>query len=139
MARFRPGARRRAVVRQLIDHQVTDTLTATTDRLDVRRIRSIEQVRQAPLMVKPSSETEKEKRELENLLFERVYRHPRVLARRAEVQQTLRELFELLVDDPDLLPPKFSCRIARAGIRRTVADYVAGMTDRFALEKRFMC
>ena len=72
---------------------------------------------------------------LEAFLFERVYRHPEVLAKRAAAQQALRESFHALVSEPERLPLKFRRLADRDGVHRAVADYLAGMTDRFAFQE----
>ena len=66
---------------------------------------------------------------------DKVYRHPRVLAEREPAQRALRDMFNLLTNEPERLPAKF-CRLAeRDGIPRATGDYLAGMTDRFALDE----
>jgi dGTPase len=71
------------------------------------------------------------KRQLEKFLFERVYRSDRVLAVRIPAQRRLSSLFEWYCDHPDALPAGFRRRADQFGLRRSVADYIAGMTDRF--------
>jgi dGTPase len=71
------------------------------------------------------------KRELERFLFERVYRSPRVLAIRVPAQQKLTELFTWYAAHAEALPAGFRQRAESCGLRRSVADYIAGMTDRF--------
>ena len=72
------------------------------------------------------------KRQLESFLRERVYRHPEVLAHRREALERLRAMFETYLARPDLMSENFRLRAATVGLRRTVGDYLAGMTDRFA-------
>ena len=79
-----------------------------------------------------SGELAQQKRELEDFLFERVYRHPNVVRHRQVAQQELHQMFELLLARPELLPAHFLARSGAAGVPRCVADYLAGMTDRFA-------
>ena len=80
-----------------------------------------------------SSEFAEQKVELETFLYDRVYRHPQVLAMRATAQQKLAEMFACLAADPQRLPEGFRGRLASDGVLRTVGDYLAGMTDRYAL------
>jgi dGTPase len=75
------------------------------------------------------------KRGLERFLFKHVYRHRAVEAPRDAARQALREMFHILVDRPDRLPEKFRDRVASDGVPRAVADYLAGMTDRYALDE----
>ena len=86
----------------------------------------------AELIVQPSNELAEQKIALEKFLFQRVYRHPDVLSHRQEAQAFLREMFDAILDRADLLPDRFQARIATVGLERSVGDYLAGMTDRFA-------
>jgi dGTPase len=92
-------------------------------------------VRKAQVIIQPSDELGEKKSELEKFLFDNVYRHPGVLVKRRNAQQALRESFSALVANPQKLPAKFRHLADREGIRRAAADYLAGMTDRFAFEE----
>lgn len=123
---------RRAVLRELIDCQVRDLIEQAIARIEAGGIASTDSVRRAAPIVSPSAELAAWKIELEKLLFDRVYRHPDVLAHRTEAQQMLHAMFAAIVARPELLPASFQERIAREGLERTTADYLSGMTDRFA-------
>ena len=123
---------RRAIVHEIIDWQVSDVLTVAQRELTSGRINSVAEVRQVPDLIHPSAELAEKKSGLERFLFERVYRHPGILARRAEAQAALREMFDFLVANPDRLSAKFRRLAERDGVHRAVGDYLAGMTDRFA-------
>jgi len=123
---------RRAVLHELIDWQVSDLLSRASERLAAGDINSPQQARQAEPVLVASRELTEQKQELESFLRTRVYRHPAVLAHRLKAQASLRAMFDGYLDDSRLLPERFQRRIATAGVRRTVADYLAGMTDRFA-------
>ena len=129
------GELRRAVLHELIDWQAGDLLTQTQTALTQSRIETVEAVRRSPTLVRHTPELAALKTELESLLAERVYRHPQVLQMRAQVQTQLDEMFHGYVDQPELLPESFRSRAATAGLARTVGDYLAGMTDRFALRE----
>ncbi len=73
--------------------------------------------------------------ELEAFLFDRVYRHPTVLAERALAGKALREMFTRYSEQPESLPEVWRQRLAEEGTPRTVCDFLAGMTDRYALEE----
>ena len=73
--------------------------------------------------------------ELEQFLFDKVYRHPGMLAKRGQAQVALRESFRALAAKLELLPAKFRRLAEREGTARAVGDYLAGMTDRFAFEE----
>jgi len=127
--------RRRAIVHELIDRQVSDVLDAAGRALAERQIASVADVRRAPIVVRPSADLAQHKAGLEAFLFQHVYRHPDVLAKRAVAEQSLRALFAFYVHDPERLPAKFRQRVAADGPARAVGDYLAGMTDRFALDE----
>jgi len=123
---------RRATVHELIDWQVSDLLEATSARLIEHDVRSVGDVNRLPNLVVPGRELAALKTELEYFLHERVYRHRDLLAHRAQAQMRLRALFDWFVNRPELLPEAFRERAGVHGLERTVADYLAGMTDRFA-------
>ena len=126
---------RRAIVHRVIDWQVSDAIEHSRRELADHRIESVADVRQAASVIQPSAEFAEKKCELEQFLFDKVYRHPEVLAKRRLAQQALRESFDILVAEPQRLPSKFRRLADSEGAPRGVADYLAGMTDRFALEE----
>jgi len=126
---------RRAIVHELIHWQVDDLLAEIERSLLERGIQSVADVRRAPALVAPSSEVADLKQGLERFLFKNVYRHPNVEETRNAARQALREMFDILVADPARLPAKFHNRVAVDGAARAAADYLAGMTDRFALDE----
>jgi dGTPase len=126
---------RRAIVHEIIDWQVNDVLENSTCRLIDARIARVQDVQRTTLLIAPSAELRDKKMKLEQFLFDNVYRHPELLAKRQPAQQKLRELFELFVGKPEKLPEKFQRLAASEGLPRAVGDYLAGMTDRFAFEE----
>ena len=125
----------RAIVHELINWQVDDLLSGIERALAALRVRSVADVRQLPVVAAPSTELAEKKRGLESFLWNQVYRHPTVVERRAPAQQALREMFEFFAAAPDRMPAKFQQRAAADGVPRAVVDYLAGMTDRFALDE----
>jgi dGTPase len=125
----------RAVVHELIDWQVSDLIAVTSRSLQERPPRNSAAVGAAEPYVALSRELQEYKQGLEKFLRERVYRHPDLLATRQEYQAKLHELFEILRERPDHLPNTFTARIAAEGLERTIGDYIAGMTDRFAMQE----
>jgi len=126
---------RRAIVHELIDWQVGDVLAVAQRDLSDCRIYSVADARRAAPITRPSAELAEKKSGLEQFLFDEVYRHPTVLAKRRDAQLALHEMFDVLVNQPEQLPTKFARLTKRDGLPRAVADYLAGMTDRFALEE----
>ncbi len=126
-------------VRRLIDLEVSDLADTTAARLRAGGIDSVEAVlarpRGAPL-AGFSEPLAAERRELQRFLRERVYRHERVRRDLERACATLRELFQGFVAAPERLPPEWRAWADEMGRERAVCDYVAGMTDRYALEER---
>jgi dGTPase len=123
---------RRAVLHELIDWQVGDLLARAARRLADGSIDSPRSARQVEPIVVAGGELAEQKQQLETFLRTRVYDHPEVLKHRGSAQASLAALFDGYVGRPDLLPERFRRRCESVGLRRTVGDYLAGMTDRYA-------
>jgi dGTPase len=121
----------RAILHELIDWQVGDLLARAAECVAASGIDSPQAVRQAPPLVAPSPDLAQQKAELERVLFDRVYRHPQLLATRRAAQEALKGLFAHLCARPENLPEFFRRRTEAVGTRLAVGDYVAGMTDRY--------
>ncbi|WP_123399025.1 deoxyguanosinetriphosphate triphosphohydrolase [Inmirania thermothiophila] len=137
------GGRRRVheLVRRLIDRQVTDLIEATAAALEAAAPADVEAVRARPEPLARHSEAmRRASLELKGFLRERLYRHYRVERMTAKARRVVTALFEAFVDNPRLLPPaareaaaRLEAEAGEAGRARAVADYIAGMTDRYAL------
>ncbi|MDJ0850971.1 MAG: deoxyguanosinetriphosphate triphosphohydrolase [Myxococcota bacterium] len=127
--------RRAQVIVALINRLVTDLVEATAARLEAAGVTSVDALRKVRQRLGGfSGETEKGKRELKRFLHQRLYLHPRVVERNERVGALLGDLFAVYRSDPGQLPAHVRARFAEDGEPRAVADYVAGMTDRFAIE-----
>ena len=126
---------KRAVLHELIDWQVGDLIDRAGRRLAAGDLNSVSEVRAAETVVGVNPELAELKRHLEQFLYERVYRHPEVLRLRAKAQSMLAEMFVGYVARPELLPKSFQQRAQNVGLPRSVADYLAGMTDRYAQQE----
>jgi len=125
------------VQRALIDGFVTDLVRATVSRLQQHGIESVESVREVgkPL-VRFSNEVEEKRLELKEFLMRNLYRHYRVVRMISKAQRVVRDLFRLYMSEPAQLPPHIVARWERGEEQaRVIADYIAGMTDRFAFEE----
>lgn len=130
-----PERFRRNVIRALIEWQVIDLLSTTTEQLRVQRIESLDDVRRSPGLIALSPEAEQAKSELEKFLFERVYRHPRVRGMAEDGQALIRDLFTAYSAEPGQMSARFARRIHDESLPCVVGDYLAGMTDRFARQE----
>ncbi|MFM8578615.1 MAG: dGTP triphosphohydrolase [Planctomycetaceae bacterium] len=136
LGRLPPGDERLAVLHEIVDMQVEELVERTLARIENERIGSTSEVLAAGRLMDHAPATQQGKVELERFLFERVYRSPTVLAVRQPAQRRLAGLFDWYRARPETLPPRFRARVDDWGAERSVADYVAGMTDRF-LEREF--
>jgi dGTPase len=119
-------------VRRMIDMLVTDLIAQTDRHLRTRRPATIEEVRQAPALVAFSDAVQELQAELKRFLRENLYRHYRVARMSAKAQRIVSDLFAAFMADTKLMPPEFQARAAE-GVPRAIADYIAGMTDRYAI------
>lgn len=122
---------RKAVVHELIDHQVNDVLVTAGALLAKRGWESVAEARQSGQRLSRSPALAVQEAALEAFLYQRVYRHPQLVAERRQAQQRLRAMFAGYCRRPALLPPQFHQRVEAVGLAQTVAEYLAGMTDRF--------
>jgi dGTPase len=126
-------------VRRMIGAMIDDVLTETETRLEEAGVRSTEDVRTARrTLVAFSNGMLAELGVLRKFLFERMYRHYRVNRTRSQARRTLGEMFVLFMAEPETLPPEWSVRAVGADDHRrarAVCDYIAGMTDRYAIEE----
>jgi len=125
---------RAQLIRALLDRLVTDLATETFRVIAEARAGSPDQVRacQAPL-VRFSREIAPLQRELKEFLYDHLYHHERVLEATRRAEQTLGDLYRHYRARRDALPPHVVARFGEEGEARAIADYIAGMTDRFAL------
>ena len=126
-------------IRRLIDHMVADLTAETRRRIAEARPRSVAEVRAlaAPIVAFSAGMREND-RALKKFLFERMYRHYRVNRMSLRAHRVVHDLFGLYLSEPQCLPPEW--RRLAAGpdepkTARVAADYLAGMTDRFALDE----
>ena len=76
---------------------------------------------------------EKKNREIKDFLFAKLYRHHRVVRMAHKAEHVLTSLFNAYANESDMLPNEFRSYVPEKGLERTVADYLAGMTDRYAI------
>jgi len=127
---------RRAVIHQLIEIMVSDLITTSSRRLADAGLESTQAAMSHGSRLATVSESLREQMaELESFLFDRVYRHPTVLAERALAGEALQEMYARYSEQPDSLPGVWRKRLKHDTVARTVCDFLAGMTDRFALEE----
>jgi len=127
---------RRLVVRALINLLVTDLCRATLARLEAKGIESVENVREAGAKVVAfSPEIDGPRGELQQYLFDHMYRHYRVARMADKAKRFMKELFHAFTENSHQLPPYYQTWAEKAGLEQCVCDYIAGMTDRYAQDE----
>ncbi|MBI4787898.1 MAG: deoxyguanosinetriphosphate triphosphohydrolase [Chloroflexi bacterium] len=127
---------RHRFIRWLVGQQVTDFVTATDARLEQLNINSVAQLRaQGKPVFAFSPEMDKKNRILKDYLMENFYLHYRVSRMAAKAEHVLEELFNAYMTNPRVLPKSVRLRMKDEEQARVIADYIAGMTDRFALDE----
>jgi len=121
-------------VRALINRLVTDLIESSCAALSESGVGSVDEVRcTQQRLIGFSPELEDAKQELKRFLYENLYDHPHVREMSDGGSRILGDLFKVFRDDPSLLPVHVCDRFAEDGEARAIADYAAGMTDRFAM------
>jgi dGTPase len=121
-------------VRRMINTLVTDLIRQSESNISQHSPASLQEVRSAPALIAYSPEINEQQRALKNFLRINLYRHYRVLRMSAKAQRIISELFGVFMADSRLLPPQFQS-LAEHDRARAVADYIAGMTDRYAIRE----
>jgi dGTPase len=119
-------------IRRMLSALVYDAIAQSQARLDEARPGSADAARALPALVGFSAAARAEAAELKSFLFANLYRHPRVMETTCQAQDVVRELFARYRDDPQQMQAGFAARDDSA---RAVADYIAGMTDRYAIRE----
>ena len=119
-------------IRRMLSQQVYDVIGATQVLLNEHTPQSADEVRQCPPLVRFSQGMREASTELKRFLFKELYRHPQVNETTVKAKQVLSELFAAYVNTPTEMPADFA---GRQDLHRAVTDYIAGMTDRFAVKE----
>jgi dGTPase len=128
------------ILRRMINHLVTDLIDSSAARLRASGVRSIAEVRSHPnALIGFSDATRELNYALKSFLREELYKHYKVRRMTTKARRVVRDLFETFFNDPKLMPDEHEARTrlelvpGPAGRARAVADYIAGMTDRYAI------
>ncbi|PZQ99448.1 MAG: deoxyguanosinetriphosphate triphosphohydrolase [Cereibacter sphaeroides] len=135
-----PMRRRHEALRRVFGRMVEDVIAVAKNRLDAAQPASVDDIRaMGATVIRFSKPLYQELKAIRSFLFTRMYRAPSVMKERAKVTQVINDLFPLFMSQPERLPQEWQLDVARAAdeteLARVVADYVAGMTDRFALQE----
>jgi len=125
---------RHRLIRKLIGILVGDVIEATSKRIDESKAQSAEDLQSLDHnVIGYSEEMMQPNREIKDFLYSKLYRHHRVVRMAKRAENVLTSLFEGYVEEPNMLPPEFRELVEKRGLERTICDYLAGMTDRYAI------
>ena len=126
----------RATIRNLLEQQVTDVIEQTTRHLQQLQPDSPQKIRTAPVQVVDFSPEMREiLDEFNQFMFREMYFHHRVADATRKSVEMMRSLFHHYLQHPETMGKKARARLPQEGLWRTVCDYVAGCTDRYAIEE----
>ena len=127
---------RTRMIRRLIGILVTDVVQATDKRIQDSGVNSPLDVQKLDHnLIGYSEPLQGPNRQLKDFLFNNLYRHHRVVRMAVKAERVLTSLFNAYVSEPDMLPIEFRQFFDTRGKERTIADYLAGMTDRYAIQE----
>jgi dGTPase len=133
-----PDLRERRVIhetiRRMIGALVGDLLAESARRIRNSGVATMDDVRRAPTLIAFTPAMKAENANLKRFLLQNLYRHPRVVAMTNRAGRIVRDLFAGFMTEPGRLPAQYH-RLAEADHARTIADYIAGMTDRYAIRE----
>ncbi|AOW15375.1 deoxyguanosinetriphosphate triphosphohydrolase [Hydrogenophaga crassostreae] len=119
-------------IRLMLSQQVYDVIDTTRERIAASGVQSVDDVRRSKPMVAFSDTMRAESTELKRFLFRNLYRHPQVTETTERAAVVVRDLFAFLMAHPEEIGEE---RASTSSLPRVVADYIAGMTDRFAIRE----
>ncbi len=127
---------RHRLIRRLIGMEVSDLINTTHVRLRDSNVKSVEELQSLPYnVIGYSEDMHRRNRQLKDLLYNRMYRNYRVVRMQVKAENIITDLFNAYKSEPTILPPHIQEQISEAGLERKICDYIAGMTDRFAIEE----
>jgi dGTPase len=127
---------RHRIIRRLVGKEVSDVIEATQAKLTAHHLKNTIELREAEEnMITYSPFGQRLNRELKDFLYANLYRHWRVMRMQLKAQRSLKEMFEAFLAAPYILPQSVQEIVPQRGLHRTICDYLAGMTDRYALQE----
>jgi dGTPase len=127
---------RHRLIRRMIGILVTDLVNHTNQRLAENKVQSVQQLQELPYNVIGFGEdTHRRNRELKDFLYANLYRHPRVVRMAVKAERILSDLFTAYQEEAEMLPYEVQENVESRGLERSICDYLAGMTDRYAIEE----
>lgn len=127
---------RHRVIRRLIGLEMGDLVSTTAQKIRESGVRSVDELQRLPYnVVGHSEDRHAQNRQLKDFLYANLYRHYRVVRMAVKAERILTDMFNYYQSEPTTLPKHVQSNIEERGLERTICDYIAGMTDRFAVEE----
>ncbi len=127
---------RHRVIRRLIGLEMGDLVSTTAQKIRESGVRSVDELQRLPYnVVGHSEDRHAHNRQLKDFLYANLYRHFRVVRMAVKAERILADMFNYYRAEPTTLPKHVQVNIEDRGLERTICDYIAGMTDRFAVEE----
>lgn len=127
---------RHRIVRHFIGTQVNDVIEQTNKNIEKYQIKTPLDIQKLEHSIVDHSDEQKAvNRQLKDFLYENLYRHYRVVRMSMKASRFITDLFNAFINEPRQLPPNTQNRVQEIGLHRAVSDYIAGMTDRYALQE----
>ncbi len=128
--------RKYQIIRSIIDEQVTDVLTQTENNIRRYKIRKQQDILKLPVrLVSFSKGLENARKPMREFLQNNLYQHYRVVRMSNKAYRFITSLYNVYLDKPEQLPPSTHNRLKKEDKHQVVCDYIAGMTDRYALDE----
>jgi dGTPase len=126
----------RAVIRNIINILASDLIETLSSNIEEAHITTFEDIKQSKnKLTSFSADIGRANLELKTFLRNKLYRHFRVTRMTLKAQKVVRELFDIFTSSPETLPERYRLLADKEGVIHTAADYIAGMTDRYAMEE----
>ena len=127
---------RHRFIRRLIGIEVSDIVQTTNQRLLDNKVNSVGELQRLPFnIIAFSEDMHRRNRQLKDFLYSNLYRHHRVVRMQVKAERIIADLFRAYCKEPDVLPQHIHRLTENFGLERTICDYIAGMTDRFAVDE----
>jgi len=127
---------RHRLIRRLIGMEVNDLVHTSAQHVQESGVRSVDELQRLPYnVVGYSEDSARRNRQLKDFLYSKLYRHYRVVRMAVKAGRIITDLFEAYCSEPTILPGHVQASVSERGLERTICDYIAGMTDRYAIEE----
>ena len=127
---------RKRIIRRMIGIELDDLLKSTVQAIEESGVTSVEGIQKLPYnVIRFSDQMDNNNRELKDFLFENLYQNHRVIRMQVKAERIICDLFSAYQRDPLMLPKHIQSGIDKKGLEQSICDYVAGMTDRYAIDE----